>query len=502
MRYFFIFLSLTGLYTLGLTLNLDATDFRISVLRDGYIPMPTALREFMSLPGWRAAFAAVLVIGVYSIITAWAFYFGVRFILRRGWKDSYNHHKSRPRPNQNGLIQQTDDICLTCTFEIPATGIPKKALDLYPTCRDAYEIGEKMKWESRKKKFRSIFSNLGAYRKKSGRLVFTNLMPNSFVRADRKDLDFDNASKGPVDDLYRAGLEMLYRHSDWPADVGQHHAGATLLEHSVRAAENMHRYSKGHTCAAAIGIYHDMGKILAYEKTGGGFKKTTKVHDQLSVYILTNTPEFKRLPKREAGLIQDVVMYGHSDRAPIRLDRDDEFNQLKKALSFADGSAVKTEIEIANESVGSGDRFNETIKVIWSALAEININDHLSKGRHEGFTNSNHEAVFIPATNLLKEMSKHASEELSKALMLEVEYHKLKSKDLTPVLKALRYLELLVESYNGLDTDTGMYKIKSARQRFGRVIAIDKKKLFESNPKLEPLWGESKYPLVVVEVEE
>ena len=129
----------------------------------------------------------------------------------------------------------------------------------------------------------------------------------------------------------------------------------------------------------------------------------------LSLNILINLPEFKALPDLEKGMIRDLVQYGHSEQEPVRLSNNKEFLELKRLMSYADGSAVQTEIEKGSESVANTDRFDELVAVVWKAISSANINNYLSLGLPTGFCNSKHEVVFIPITNLIKEMAKHAS---------------------------------------------------------------------------------------------
>ena len=494
MRYLFVLILFCSAFTAYIMSILADAKFRGMVANSFYNYLPESIITQIIEGGVGGTFLSTAIVALFALVAAWGSFFLVKLFLRQSWVDSFNHSQDVPRPNPNGLLQEDDKIQLMVTFNIPTTGIPASAVELFPTSENIYKMGEAQK--AKNQKFEKKNPNTARPSEKG--YNFSNLMPISYIRVDRETLEYETKPKDGLDALYRAGLGILYKHREWPAAVGQNHAGALLLEHSLATSHNLDKLSNHHPCASVAGLFHDIGKILAYEKRGSKFKRLTKNHDMLSLNILINLPEFKALPDLEKGMIRDLVQYGHSEQEPVRLSNNKEFLELKRLMSYADGSAVQTEIEKGSESVANTDRFDELVAVVWKAISSANINNYLSLGLPTGFCNSKHEVVFIPITNLIKEMAKHASPALSESLMLEVDYHQLKARDLSPTLQALRHLGLLNESYGGVKTESGLYVFKSSSQKFSASVLLDKNKIFEIDPSLEGRWGDTQYVLTLM----
>lgn len=515
-----ILLAVTVSVYMGiLLLTFQNVSFRIKVMDSPVIFMPEEMKDFITHGGHQGTALSITVVIIYSLIYAYAAYIlALRLVFTKG-KHPKNHYKEKPRPNANGFNQKVDDITLMVVFDIPADGIPKEAVDLFPTCEDIYKHAKKVASNNK--------SLAEGERKSKGSYSFDNLMPASFIRVDRTELDItEKVCDDPyMDSLYKAGVKLLYNHKDWPAAVSEHHGGASLLEHSITTSQNLMDLTNNHRCAAVIGLFHDIGKILAYKndskwapvtpdnvfikllemlhlvspvmKKVKSFKLITKGHSHLSMLIIKSLPEFNEITKRDQALIEDVMLYGASERTPIRLMKNEEFLMFKRNLSFSDSSALRSEVEKAGKQVADGNRFKDVVALMWKTIETININDYLSKGTNAGFTNQKHDVVMIPLSNILDEMKANASESISEALLLNVDYKDYKSRDMSIIIKALDALEILVYDYHGIYSESAMFKMKSSSIVFEPVVLLKKKEIFEKNPKLEHLWGECKYTLIV-----
>jgi hypothetical protein len=518
MRYLIIYIIVNTPFIGYLYYSSNTSNFKISILKSMSF-LPQSIIDKITVNELSAIIYATGIITAFSLGTSWTVYLLLRAYLKTRWSTHDIHNPSRPAPNPNGLIVNDEVADLTVVFDIPEGGIPEVAVKLFPSSREVYEIGVELKEENKRRHARMDNPELGA-------LVFTNVMPRSFVRVDRQPMQSttSNIKKDPLTELYKAGIEMLSKHGNWPAAVSQHHAGALLLDHSIQASKNMYTHSDGHKCSLVIGLYHDIGKLLTYqpikqtkkrksflerlahriitmfkdEQEEVMFNRLSKKHTSFSVYILKNTPEFKSLSKKDAQLIEDVILYGQAKSQPERLKKHKEFNLLARCLSYSDGTAVRNEIIEAQDRVANGDMFSDLIKVIWETINSININDFKGLGISAGFTNKNHDVVMIPFSNFITEMREHATIEMSTSLMLEIENTTYINKELSAVLKALDHLEVLRDEYHGIKSETGLFIFRSGRIPFINSILLDKKAILSKNAKLEFEWAESKYPLSVI----
>jgi hypothetical protein len=519
MRFIILLAVTVASYMVALAIMFQSVAFKINVMKSPFIYLPLDIKEKVASDTYEATAIALTVVIAHTLAYAYLAYLASMAAVMYYGKHIKNHYQEKPRPNSNGFDLGVDDITLTVTFDIPVDGIPKEALDLFPTCKNIYQKGREVALQNKA---------LGTGdRKSKGSYTFTNLMPASFIRVDRSDINISNktAQDENLDALYKAGIQLLHKHQDWPAAATEHHGAASLLEHSIITSRNLMELTNGHKSASIIGLFHDIGKLLSYENNSKwirdqnsnliikilesskllspkfvkrkSFKRLTKGHNHLSMLILKSLPEFKSLEIQDKQLIEDVMMYASSERTPIRLIKNAEFEMFKKNLTLSDSSALRSEQEKASETVSSGNRFKEVIALVWKAIENCNINDYKAIGRNSGFANNKHEAIMIPLSNLLTEMKQFASEELSAALMLNVEFNDYKTRDASIIIKALDSLEILIFDYHGVYSDSALFTMKSSSIIFEPVVLLNKSVIFQKNPKLEHLWGDSKYTLTV-----
>lgn len=470
---------------------IDMYIYELEISRMG-IPTPDMVRNHIVPGGYTGTFIGLTYISFITLLITFLMHHVTRIYLMRYWKHIDNVRPDTLLPNANGLTNTPHGISLNVGFVIPAGGIPTIATELFPASREIKKRSTKLV-----KSNASLFST--GERQATDMYLFKNQMPAGFVRLDKSNLSLNKQDPlSPLDKVYLAGVSILHKHKDWPADIKSHHAGAKLYEHATKVAKNLHKISKQHPCAPVIGIFHDIGKILAYQKKGSKFVRATKLHDPLSVYIFQNIPEYKELNKADASLIEDVLMYSHKDYTPARRNKDEIFHMLCKNLKFADGSAVQGEISEASNRYSDSDRFETLTSVVWQAVINLNINDYQFTGRSDGFASEMHDVIFVPITNLIRRMNDFATEEMKQDLMLDVEYAKSKARDGSPIFKTLEYLNLLNTSYSDIESESGFYIFKSGRVQFKNAVLLNKKEIFDKNPELQKEWDESQYPLTLV----
>jgi len=122
-----------------------------------------------------------------------------------------------------------------------------------------------------------------------------------FFRIDAKRLTLKRQPATPFEHLQQEILEILAAHDDVPASIGNHHADASLAEHSKDVAKKvksvMHRIGKVDPLTTLVGLAHDLDKLVAYKKAGSSWVKNSKAthHNTYSAYIVRNLPKLQAI---------------------------------------------------------------------------------------------------------------------------------------------------------------------------------------------------------------
>lgn len=301
-------------------------------------------------------------------------------------------------------------------------------------------------------------------------------------------------------------LEVLEAHHDWSSDPDTHHAGVTLKPHTLKVAERFAREMPADVLAPLLGIAHDLGKILAYERTSTGWAKRSPTHDHLSLLILRSLPEFQGLTVEDRDVMVLVLTFMHEpSKLPVHGKNNPKANQMERIrelitkLRYADGMVTKSERESATDKSQDQDIQDELVRVIDQILPGLNINKHADqKALSDGWTNSVFSYVAIPLDTLNDRVSKLLSEPAQNTLAVRTKVQAGKTHPLTiAIINALREMGYLIETFRSITPDPPLFGFNSERVPTARAYLLKRASIAQRYGDLLPKWGDSVYELRV-----
>ena len=144
-------------------------------------------------------------------------------------------------------------------------------------------------------------------------------------------------------------LSVLQAYREWPASInagghGKEEGG--LYQHSIKVMEKMLENASPELDKrelALCGLSHDLGKIFAYEKVDGKWRKTGMYHDVLSGAIL-RAVNIKGFSKEAATRILLVVSHHHRPlELPVNVPKGTK--EMLELLNRCDAQAAREEKE-------------------------------------------------------------------------------------------------------------------------------------------------------------
>ena len=183
---------------------------------------------------------------------------------------------------------------------------------------------------------------------------------------------------------------------DHPASLADHlNVPGGLIEHTARTIEIMatlaqDRPEDERRLCLVMALAHDLGKLLAYEQSDGGWIDRRLPHDRISGLMIASLPGFyaELLPAHREALLCALRYYHNPEEIPTSAPPIGSV--LFELMHKADAIAHNQEMTLGRQQV-------EGVKPhLWeafcAAVPELNINRHRG-GYPEGFTSG--EIVFV-----------------------------------------------------------------------------------------------------------
>lgn len=309
-----------------------------------------------------------------------------------------------------------------------------------------------------------------------------------------------NLNKKPVtkyDLLEKALLEILYAHKDVPACPNGHHADTNMFDHSLRVAKKMRKHADSDGLSdpliGAIGLAHDLSKIVCYRQDEGKWAASSKYHRQHSARIFASLPESRALDHEEWEACIRVLRYSHTVEE-LPGNATDRQKRLLSILRRSDAGATSYE---ARNGIVSHEKTlieQELYQGFLASISELDINQFKGGIRVDGWTTPNVEYVAIPENNLREAVSHHISQSTLRKTRLVIGSNDVRTNEGAQILQsALLNNQILLTKHRDHESSTGLFSIRAGARPFVAVYLLDRKKLSEMFPNLVERWGTTKY---------
>lgn len=325
------------------------------------------------------------------------------------------------------------------------------------------------------------------------------LFDDTQIRLRRSEIKSKRAPETPIEELELALLQTLYAHKDYPADPAGHHSQVGMYDHSIRVMQRM-KESSDHPLAKAVGLGHDIGKLLAYKKTAEGWQITSKRHDRMSGEIVRHLPEFQRLKEDDRRTLSRVLSYAHAKKLPRTLST--EARELIQTLKVADGLTTSDDRQTSETALTNANVMETVRRVIDGLLPEININNYMGREHAEGWTIEGVEYVAILESKLRENIAGQLPHSIAQVLQAYVNVDSTSHHPMTrAIVSTFEDMELLTNAVGSgdsrIEAHEGLFDIKVGRQKFVDVLLLDKEKLAADRRINLKRWGSAGYNLRV-----
>lgn len=330
-----------------------------------------------------------------------------------------------------------------------------------------------------------------------------DVFPTVDMRLDRAEVTLNREPRNAIEKLEIAALQILLKHRNWTCDPAGHHSDKGLYEHSLHVASMMQK-STNHRLAKVAGLFHDIGKLLAYKNEGTEeqpkWKKIYSIHDRLSAEIVRHLPEFWALDQHDQDCLNHALSFCHSkDDIPNNVSSDAA--DLIKHLRIADGYGIQADKQHSVDIASTSDAQTSIKLAIERLIANLNINDFKNKGRADGWTLSSVDYVAVPESNIRTQLGEYLSHDMAYKLQADVPIEHNRKHPLTQgIVMALRDMDLLLEEVSSLKASNGFFNIKVGRRTFKDVVLLDREKLEVEHSELVTLWGDATYSCRIVQI--
>jgi hypothetical protein len=272
-----------------------------------------------------------------------------------------------------------------------------------------------------------------------------------------------------------------------------------MYDHSIRVMQRM-KESSDHPLAKAVGLGHDIGKLLAYKKTAEGWQITSKRHDRMSGEIVRHLPEFQRLKEDDRRTLSRVLSYAHAKKLPRTLST--EARELIQTLKVADGLTTSDDRQTSETALTNANVMETVRRVIDGLLPEININNYMGREHAEGWTIEGVEYVAILESKLRENIAGQLPHSIAQVLQAYVNVDSTSHHPMTrAIVSTFEDMELLTNAVGSgerrIEAHEGLFDIKVGRQKFVDVLLLDKEKLAADRRINLKRWGSAGYNLRV-----
>lgn len=317
------------------------------------------------------------------------------------------------------------------------------------------------------------------------------------IRLRRAEIKPKRPPETAIEKLELALLQTLYAHKDWTSDPAGHHSQVGIYEHSLGVMKRM-KQSSEHPLAKAVGLAHDIGKLLAYEKKDGKWVSKSKMHDRLSGEIVRHLPEFWELPENDRRTLSRVLSFAHTKRLPRTLSG--EARDLIQALKVADGLTTSDDRKTSETALKNSDIMATVRQVTEGLLPDLNINNYAGREHNDGWTIEGVEYVAVLESKLREQIAGHLPHNIAQALQAFVNVDSTSHHPMTrAIVSSIRELDLMMSRIgsgeSAIEAHEGLFDIKVGRQKFVDVILLDKDKLALMKGVDLKRWGSAGYNL-------
>lgn len=336
--------------------------------------------------------------------------------------------------------------------------------------------------------------------------------PEAHLWLRRVPLQPDFPIQTKIDRLKLALLEVLEAHADWTSGPSGHHAKVTIKPHSIAVAQMMIDRMPDDPLSPVIGLAHDLGKIIAYQRETApdGSKtwvKTSRTHDHLSAHIVRVLPEFQAMDEVDRRILIAVLTYAHGrDEIPIgkiispdNPDADMRIRILTRHIREADGITTRNDHASAAQAAEDDKVLAELRRTLPNALIALNINKSIDKSaKADGFSALARDYVAVLESHLREKLAPLLPEDLQAALAIRTPPQQRQTHPaMAPILKVLDELGWLMKSYRDMTPSPPLFAIQSGNLNLRDVILISREALEREYPDQVNRWGDAEFPLKI-----
>lgn len=328
------------------------------------------------------------------------------------------------------------------------------------------------------------------------------LYDDTQMRVDRSNVKSNRPPKNAVEELEFALLAILHRHQDWTCDPAGNHSTVGLYEHSLGVASRMRENTSHHLCTV-IGLAHDIGKLLAYQRKGEQqWKSISKIHDKLSGELVRHLAEFWALDPADQRTVSRVLSYSHSDDLPANSSA--EVRELITALKIADGLSTADDRATSQKALETESVQQTILDALVPILGRLNINNYEGKRLADGWTIEGVDYVAVLESRLRELIAQRLPHRTAQLLQANVPIESNRNHPMiTALADAFRTLELLKTKVPNGEADpisdfSGLFDMKVGKIPFRDVFLLKKDQLVENHGADIRRWGSAGFRLRVI----
>ncbi len=315
------------------------------------------------------------------------------------------------------------------------------------------------------------------------------------------------SKSGTISALEDALLHILKTNVDVPASIDGHHGATNLYFHSLGVVKRMRLLAKNQNnpdpLIGAIGLAHDLEKIIGYRKSKNGkWEKRSATYQIFGPVIVKSLNEFKALSPTDQQCISRVLAYRHQNGI-LPLDLSNRQRKLINLLKSADREAT------ANEQVATSSPSSPTTaqppsawtESIFEVISELNVNNSLGGGAAEGWHKESDSYVVTTVDNLRVGFLPKLDSELTQSLQLGVALSKRGTHPFkTALVKYLQSKGALIEAIGEAKASEGVFvgTLKFSKQNkisLSNIVLIRKELIENAAPGSLESWSSSAFKI-------
>lgn len=292
-------------------------------------------------------------------------------------------------------------------------------------------------------------------------------------------------------------LRVLQAAPETPADLHGYHGIVPLLDHSERVAEELEKISGGHRLSRALGLGHDIGKLLTIrrEPAPGNevrWKRVATNHDLMSAHIVRSLPAFNRLSQTDRDTLNLCLSFSHRPKEVPNRSSNPEQRALLANLKTADGIVTKADRLTVDSRPTSDDSPEAVVEKLRSAIDGLNINQVLDGTvEPDGYTSTTLTYIAVRESAMRRVLKSVIGESMARRMALATRNQPGRTHPSVPaVADLLDRHELLVRRRGEVVSTDGLFRIMVAGGKWHYVWLLRRDTLEKWLPQRAAAWGD------------